>query len=100
LPKNGKTEEKKDEQPHLKTPSEGEVAPENIISSEGDIVIHKITRILGHFARIGEATKPLAHFPRLLGTLLKLITLYPYERIPWETRLLALWTIANLGSGM
>eukprot|EP00527_Entomoneis_sp_CCMP2396_P009411 CAMPEP_0198138564 /NCGR_PEP_ID=MMETSP1443-20131203/1952_1 /TAXON_ID=186043 /ORGANISM="Entomoneis sp., Strain CCMP2396" /LENGTH=585 /DNA_ID=CAMNT_0043800381 /DNA_START=37 /DNA_END=1794 /DNA_ORIENTATION=+ len=94
---NAEKKEEKEESPPLKARSENEVAPQNIISPEGDTVIHKTTRILGHLARVGEATKPLAHFPGFLGTLLKLITLYPYERIPWEARLSALWTIANLG---
>ena len=78
-------------------PNEAEVEAEYIASPEEDTIILKTTRILGHLARVGGATKALAHFPGLLGTLLKLITLYPYQRIPWEARLSALWTIANLG---
>jgi len=95
--KEEKSPEQRDEPQLLKTPSEREVVPDYTPSLEGDTLIHKATRILGHFARVGEATKPLAHHPGLLGTLLKIITLFPYDRIPWEARLSALWTIANLG---
>eukprot|EP00523_Entomoneis_sp_CCMP467_P007038 CAMPEP_0168735736 /NCGR_PEP_ID=MMETSP0724-20121128/9493_1 /TAXON_ID=265536 /ORGANISM="Amphiprora sp., Strain CCMP467" /LENGTH=586 /DNA_ID=CAMNT_0008782901 /DNA_START=130 /DNA_END=1890 /DNA_ORIENTATION=- len=95
--KEEKTAELADSTPGLKTLSDSDVVTQYFPSPEGDIVIHKATRILGHFARVGDATKPLAHFPGLLGTLLKLITLFPFDRIPWEARLSALWTIANLG---
>jgi hypothetical protein len=64
---------------------------------EGDLLLRKVTRILGHFARVGEATKPMAHFPGLLGCLVSLVTFRPYECVPWEARLSCLWTIANLG---
>lgn len=64
---------------------------------EGDLVLRKVSRILGHFARVGEATKPMAHFPGLLGCLVSLVTQRPYDSVPWEARLSCLWTIANLG---
>jgi hypothetical protein len=66
-------------------------------TSEGDVLLRKITRVLGHFARVGEATEPMAHFPGLLQSLLVLVAAKPYEHIPWESRLSALWIIANLG---
>jgi hypothetical protein len=64
---------------------------------EGDLLLRKVSRILGHFARVGEATKPMAHFPGLLGCLVSLVTQRPYDSVPWEARLSCLWTIANLG---
>lgn len=68
-----------------------------IFTQEGDLLLQKVTRILGHFARVGDATKPMAHFPGLLGCLISLITFHPYDNVPWEARLSSLWTIANLG---
>lgn len=63
---------------------------------EGDILLKKATRIFGHFARVGEATKPMAHFPGLVDGLVSIVTLQPYDNLPWEARLSALWCIANL----
>jgi hypothetical protein len=39
----------------------------------------------------------MAHFRGLLGCLVSLVTLRPYDSVPWEARLSCLWTIANLG---
>lgn len=61
-----------------------------------DIMLRKATKILGHFARVGEATRPLAHFPGFLGSIMNLINIRPYSVIPFEARLSCLWTIANL----
>lgn len=63
---------------------------------EGDIILKKATRIFGHFARVGEATKPMAHFPGFIDGLVRIVTLKPYDNLPWEARLSALWCIANL----
>ena len=63
---------------------------------EGDILLKKATRIFGHFARVGEATKPMAQFPGFVEGLVHLVTLQPYDNLPWEARLSALWCIANL----
>jgi hypothetical protein len=65
-------------------------------TNDGDVLLRRLTKLLGHFARVGEATHPMAHYPGLLGNLVQLITLYPYDCTPWEARLSALWTIANL----
>jgi hypothetical protein len=77
--------------PPLDGPSSAEVG-----SPDRDMVLRKATKILGHFARVGQATRPIAHFPCLLGSMLTLINLRPYDAIPWEARLSCLWTIANL----
>ena len=69
----------------------------SVFSPEGDNLIRHGTRILGHFARVGNVTKALAHHPGLLGTLLRLISVRPFDRVPWEARLAAIWTLANLG---
>ncbi len=61
-----------------------------------DIMLRKTTKILGHFARVGKATRPLAHFPGFLGSILNLINMRPYSTIPFEARLSCLWTIANM----
>jgi hypothetical protein len=70
--------------------------PLETISPESHLLIRKAVKLLGHFARVGEATGPMAHFPGLLGTLISLISMRPYDIIPWESRLSALWVIANL----
>lgn len=64
--------------------------------TEGDLLLRKATKLLGHFARVGEATEPMAHFPGVLGSLVELISLSPFQYAPWEARLSALWTVANL----
>ena len=71
---------------------------EGVGGSRGDLVLRKATKILGHYARIGKATKAIAHFPGLLGSMLNLINMRPYDTIPWEARLSCLWTIANVSS--
>jgi hypothetical protein len=63
---------------------------------EGDLILKKATRIFGHFARVGEATKPMAQFPGFIDGLVHIISLQPYDNLPWEARLSALWCIANL----
>jgi hypothetical protein len=61
---------------------------------EGDLLLRKATKILGHFARVGEATQPMAHYPGLLNSLLRLCSIQ--LSVPWEARLSALWILANL----
>lgn len=61
-----------------------------------DLMIRKATKIIGHFARVGNATRPIALFPRFLGSILDLCSIRPYGSIPFEARLSCLWTIANL----
>jgi hypothetical protein len=56
----------------------------------------KAAKILGHYARVGKATREIAHFPGLLGSTLNLINMRPYDAVPWEARLSCLWVIANL----
>lgn len=65
-------------------------------TAEGDLLLRKATKILGHYARVGHATKVIAHYPCLLGVLLDLASFKPFCAVPWEARLSALWTIANL----
>lgn len=69
---------------------------EDALIQDGDTILRRATKILGHFARVGEATKPIAHHSGLLASLVSLVSLRPYENTPWEARLSALWTIANL----
>lgn len=68
----------------------------NMGTSDGDLLLHKATKILGHFARVGKAIKPMAQFPGLINVLLHLTNMRPYAAVPWEARLSALWTLANL----
>lgn len=65
------------------------------VNCERDVILKKVTKILGHYARVRQATKVTAHFPGLLGTSLNLINMPP-DRVPWEARLSCLWTIANV----
>jgi hypothetical protein len=66
----------------------------------GDAILRHGTKLLGHFARVGDATEPLATFPGLLPTLIRLIatthaTGTAFD-VPWEARLSAVWILANL----
>ena len=61
-----------------------------------DLMLCKAVKILGHYARVGGATRDIAHFPGLLGTTLNLINLRPFNSVPWEVRLSCIWVIANL----
>eukprot|EP00542_Grammatophora_oceanica_P021285 CAMPEP_0194039078 /NCGR_PEP_ID=MMETSP0009_2-20130614/11266_1 /TAXON_ID=210454 /ORGANISM="Grammatophora oceanica, Strain CCMP 410" /LENGTH=708 /DNA_ID=CAMNT_0038681807 /DNA_START=68 /DNA_END=2194 /DNA_ORIENTATION=- len=72
---------------------------------EGDVLIRKATRILGHFARVGAATQPMAYFPGLLPCLVGLLlgntnsngtTTTTPNMIPPEVCLNSLWILANL----
>lgn len=87
-------EEQHDSRPS--TPPQQELEECLVGTSEGDIILKKATRIFGHFARVGEATKPMAHFPGFVEGLVRIVTLQPYDNLPWEARLSALWCIANL----
>ena len=95
------------ERPHDSPPSEEEqrdvddyiyqsIAQDGIVTAEGDLLLRKATKILAHFARVGEATKPMAFYPGLLDCLLQLISTHPYDIVPWDARLSALWIVANL----
>lgn len=66
------------------------------LTPEGDLLLHMATKIICHFARVGTNTRDLCHFPGLLRGLLRLLTVKPYDCVPWEARLSALWTLANL----
>jgi hypothetical protein len=72
------------------------IGQDGIATAEGDLLLRKATKILAHFARVGEATKPMAYYPGLLDCLLQLISINPYDIVPWDARLSALWIIANL----
>jgi len=63
---------------------------------DNDIVLRKATKLMGHFARVGGATQPIAYYPGLLQCLTNVLMVRPYEAIPAELRLNALWIIANL----
>jgi hypothetical protein len=78
------------------TPPSPEYSKASVGIQDRDIMLRKATKCLGHFARVGEATKPMAHFPGFLGSTLNLINLRPYHIVPFEARLSCLWIIANL----
>eukprot|EP00934_Nitzschia_sp_Nitz4_P005746 Nitzschia sp. Nitz4//scaffold161_size51353//2757//4489//NITZ4_006939-RA/size51353-processed-gene-0.43-mRNA-1//1//CDS//3329537882//5736//frame0 len=61
-----------------------------------DVLLRKACKIIGHFARVGYATRPVAHYPGLLSTIIALINVQPHDLVPWEARLSCLWAIANL----
>eukprot|EP00537_Pseudo-nitzschia_pungens_P010443 CAMPEP_0172383972 /NCGR_PEP_ID=MMETSP1061-20121228/1780_1 /TAXON_ID=37318 /ORGANISM="Pseudo-nitzschia pungens, Strain cf. pungens" /LENGTH=558 /DNA_ID=CAMNT_0013112435 /DNA_START=189 /DNA_END=1865 /DNA_ORIENTATION=+ len=65
-------------------------------SQAHDILLQKSTKIIGHFARVGRATRPMARFPGFLGSILDLCNIRPFSTIPFEARLSCLWAIANL----
>jgi len=68
----------------------------NETNNTRDVMIRTATKIFGHFARVGKATRPMALFPRFLETILHLCKVHPYNMVPFEARLSCLWTIANL----
>lgn len=79
----------------------GSVATTQSISDEGgrrdgDIVLRKATKVMGHFARVGAATQPMAYYPGLLASLINVLMTQPYSLIPAEARLNSLWILANL----
>ena len=65
-------------------------------SPEGNFLLQKASKVLGHFARVGSATQSMAYFPGLLNCMLNLINYQPYDSIPWEARLSSLWILGNL----
>lgn len=65
-------------------------------SPEGNLLILKCTKVMGNLARVGKATMPMAFFPGLLRCMLNLINFQPYENVPWEARLSALWILGQL----
>ena len=61
-----------------------------------NVILKKTTKIIGHFARVGSLTQPLAYHPGLLSCLRRVIAC-PVGMFPRECRLNALWIVANLG---
>lgn len=61
-----------------------------------DDMLRKATKVIGHFARVGAATQPMAFYPGLLSCLVNILAFQPYTIIPSEARLNSLWIIANL----
>ena len=65
-------------------------------TEEGDMILCKASKALGHFARVGGATQPMAFHPGLLSTLINVMRIQPHDAVPVEARLTALWIVANL----
>lgn len=61
-----------------------------------DVMLRKATKVMGHFARVGAATQPMAYYPGLLSCLISVLTFQPYCAMPAEVRLNSLWILANL----
>ncbi|GKY98255.1 hypothetical protein MPSEU_000783200 [Mayamaea pseudoterrestris] len=64
-------------------------------SHDASLFLQYATKLLGHYARVGDAIKTLANFPKCLPILMRLCQ-SPYSAVPWQARLSALWVIANL----
>lgn len=64
--------------------------------SDNDSMLRKATKVMGHFARVGAATQPMAFYPGLLSCLINILAFQPYTNIPSEVRLNSLWILANL----
>mmetsp|Transcript_2776 Transcript_2776/g.2666 ORF Transcript_2776/g.2666 Transcript_2776/m.2666 type:complete len:504 (-) Transcript_2776:63-1574(-) len=60
-----------------------------------DLCLKACTKIMGHIARVGALTEPLAYHRKVLSSLKRIIACHSMS-IPTEARLNALWTIANL----
>jgi len=65
-------------------------------TAEGDTILRKASKTLGHFARVGDATQAMAFHPGLLSTLINLMTAQPHDAVPVECRLNSIWIVANL----
>lgn len=65
-------------------------------SPEGDMMLCKATKTLGHFARVENVTQPMATHEGLLSILINLMTAQLNYAIPAEARLNSIWIIANL----
>lgn len=63
---------------------------------DNDELLRKATKTIGHFARVGAATQPMAYYPGLLCCLINILMFQPYKMIPAEVRLNSLWILANL----
>jgi hypothetical protein len=63
---------------------------------DNDEMLRKATKVIGHFARVGAATQPMAYYPGLLCCLINILMFQPYTMIPAEVRLNSLWILANL----
>lgn len=61
-----------------------------------DVMLRKATKVMGHFARVGAATQPMAYYPGLLSCLISVLMFQPYHAMPAEVRLNSLWILANL----
>jgi hypothetical protein len=84
------------------TPPPPAISSPPIISDEprrrrdNDIMLRKATKVMGHFARVGAATQPMAYYPGLLSCLINVLMFQPYTDIPAEVRLNSLWILSNL----
>lgn len=79
-------------------PTEGDQQPQQQLgplTDARDLILKKSTKIMGHFARVGSLTQPLAYHPGLLSCLRRVISC-PIGLVPRECRLNALWIVANL----
>mmetsp|Transcript_8135 Transcript_8135/g.13487 ORF Transcript_8135/g.13487 Transcript_8135/m.13487 type:complete len:560 (+) Transcript_8135:245-1924(+) len=63
---------------------------------DNNVMLCKATKVMGHFARVGAATQPMAYYPGLLSCLVNILMFQPYRSVPAEARLNALWILANL----
>eukprot|EP00557_Chaetoceros_sp_GSL56_P013060 CAMPEP_0176480944 /NCGR_PEP_ID=MMETSP0200_2-20121128/2551_1 /TAXON_ID=947934 /ORGANISM="Chaetoceros sp., Strain GSL56" /LENGTH=575 /DNA_ID=CAMNT_0017877105 /DNA_START=224 /DNA_END=1951 /DNA_ORIENTATION=- len=62
----------------------------------GDSILKTGTKIIGHFARVGQLTEELASTKHLLATLKNIISAPKELFVPIESRMNCLWIIANL----
>jgi hypothetical protein len=63
---------------------------------DNDVMLRRATKVMGHFARVGAATQPMAYYPGLLSCLVNVLSFQPYYAVPAEVRLNSLWVLANL----
>jgi hypothetical protein len=63
---------------------------------DNEVMLRRATKVMGHFARVGAATQPMAYYPGLLSCLVNVLSFQPYYAVPAEVRLNSLWVLANL----
>lgn len=61
-----------------------------------DAILKTGTKIIGHFARVGQLTEELASMKHMLTTLQRIISAPKGSSVPIESQLNCLWIIANL----
>jgi hypothetical protein len=75
---------------------DGSSTGHSIDRKTSDGILKTCTKLIAHFARVGNLTDTLASTKHLLTVLRKIISMPEESQVPIESRLNCLWIIANL----